>query len=147
LDADRKRFEKLRDQWQAEAVVYRLEGAVVKFALVLDLSNYWTFTRGKIEQGEQPENAAEREAKEELWKGRNIDLRLRNQLPEMKLPDKRVTRFLLETQEEELDPEYSSGIRAAQWFTHQEIDTIPHYLDNEEIFNADIESLWKMTKP
>ncbi len=147
LDADRKRFEKLRDQWQAEAVVYRLEGAVVKFALVLDLSNYWTFPRGKIEQGEQPENAAEREAKEELWKGRNIDLRLRNQLPEMKLPDKRVTRFLLETQEEELDPEYSSGIRAAQWFTHQEIDTIPHYLDNEEIFNADIESLWKMTKP
>lgn len=47
-------------------IIYKNEGNNLKFALILDSYDKWTFPKGHIEKGEKPEISAQREIKEEI---------------------------------------------------------------------------------
>ncbi|MCL5407267.1 MAG: NUDIX domain-containing protein [Patescibacteria group bacterium] len=56
----------MKFEFSAGGIVYKKEGEEIKFALICDSFDKWTFPKGKIEKKEKPEIAALREIEEEI---------------------------------------------------------------------------------
>lgn len=56
----------MKMEFSAGGIVYKKDSDEILFALILNSYGQWTFPKGHIEKGEQPEAAAVREVAEEI---------------------------------------------------------------------------------
>ena len=116
------------------AVVYKKDGAQLRFALVHDIFGYWTLSKGKLEEGENTEQGVAREIFEEL----GVKIKVGEKLgsndyvafdPKRGKILKSVTYFLGETKEEKLKLGGSGGLDDAKWFSPEELPDLKIYND------------------
>jgi 8-oxo-dGTP pyrophosphatase MutT (NUDIX family) len=104
----------------AGGVVYRLEGGNPLFLLIRDSYQNWGFPKGHLEDGEQAEDAALREVREETGLD---DVALRGALDTIdwyfrfrgRLIHKVCHFFLMETTSAQTLPQEAEGITACTW--------------------------------
>ncbi|TSC85498.1 MAG: Uncharacterized protein G01um10148_884 [Parcubacteria group bacterium Gr01-1014_8] len=131
---------KMPMQQLAGAVVYAKHEGDTYLAFVHDIFGHWTISKGKIEEGENVEQGAIREIREEL----GVDVEIKEELgvneyiandPEVKggKKRKRVTYFLAETAFTELRLGTSGGLDDAQWFPLSQVGSLNFYDDTLKI--------------
>lgn len=131
------------------AVVYKEENGKIFLALVHDVFGYWTLSKGKLEAGENAEEGAAREVKEELGlENLKIEKELgKNEYvaydPAKGQIKKSVLYFLASTQQPNLNLEKSGGLDDARWFELDEAEGLKIYDDLRPIINQAIE--WLLT--
>lgn len=141
--------EKLPIEKLGGGVVYRKEDSKIFFALVHDVFGYWTLSKGHLEEGESVEEGTLRELKEELGlKELSLGKKLgENEYiasdPERGHVRRRVTYFLAETKDDELNLGEHSGLDDAQWFGENEIGTLKIYDDLRPLFKRAADMLKK----
>jgi N utilization substance protein B len=124
---------KLPIEAKAGAVVYAIDGSEIYLALVHDVFGYWTLSKGGVDEGETPEQAAIREIKDEM----SLDIRIIEKLgddeyiashPEKGKLRKQVVFFLAES---DFTPaklaSTSGGLDDCKWFTLKEVTTLRMY--------------------
>lgn len=129
-------FEEMVIEQKAGAVVYIWNEEELYFALLHDVFGHWTLSKGSVEEGETPEEAAIREVKEEM----GIDIKeVKNLLgdteyvanhPEKGKHRKQVKYFLAEAKEF-VEPVLgeSGGLDDAKWFKAKDIADLNFYND------------------
>lgn len=128
-------LEDLPVEEKAGAVVYRIEGKKILFALVHDVFGYWTLAKGSPKAGENINDAAERKVKEELGiENLEIGEKLgQNEYlandPEAGQVRRQVTYFIAKTNDKELKFAPSGGLDNAKWFTPSEVRGLKTYDD------------------
>ncbi len=120
---------------KAGALIYARNGDELYFALVHDIFGYWTLSKGGVEEGETPEQAAVREIKEEV----NLDIKIVGIVgeseyiashPQKGKIRKHVTFFLAESPYVPVTLENNSGgLDDARWFTVAEVAGLKMYDD------------------
>jgi N utilization substance protein B len=120
---------------KAGALIYAWNGTELYFALVHDIFGYWTLSKGGVEAGESPEEAAVREIKEEC----TLDITIKEKIgeseyiashPEKGKCKKRVTFFLAESPYVPVTLENDSGgLDDVRWFTVAEVANLKMYDD------------------
>lgn len=118
---------------KAGAVVYAHHEDKLYFAFVHDVFGYWTLSKGSIEEGENEEEGAIREIKEEM----GLDIKIKELLgrneyiathPEKGKIRKQVVFFLAESDYREIVlEEGTGGLDDARWFTIDEIPNLRMY--------------------
>lgn len=126
---------KLPIEQKAGALVYAWHDGELHFAFVHDIFGYWTLSKGGVEKGESPEEAAIREVKEEI----NLDITIKEKLgeseyiashPQNGKTRKQVTFFLAESPFVPVTLENDSGgLDACKWFTLAEVANLKMYDD------------------
>ena len=149
-----KRKENTQKQMPVEhlagAVVYAKNEAETYLAFVHDIFGHWTISKGKIEAGENVEQGAIREIKEEM----GLDIKIIQELGvneyiandsqvEGGKKKKRVTYFLAESPFSELRLGSSGGLDDAQWFPIQSVGALNFYDDTLKIIVPAINALAK----
>lgn len=119
---------------KAGAVVYAKDGEDVYLALVHDVFGHWTLAKGGVEEGEDIEECAVREVKEELGLKIKIIEKLGDNSyiaydPEKGKIKKQVNYFLAEAKHKELKLGSSGGLDDAQWFKLADILDLNFYDD------------------
>jgi 8-oxo-dGTP pyrophosphatase MutT (NUDIX family) len=107
----------------AGGIVFRMDGDVPLFLLIRDSYANWGFPKGHVERGEQPDQAALREVREET--GLQA-LALRGLVDTIdwyfrfrgRLIHKSCHFYLMETTEEATSPQRAEGITACQWIAY-----------------------------
>jgi N utilization substance protein B len=112
---------------KAGAVIYAKHEGHIYFAFVHDVFGYWTLSKGGIEEGENEEEGAIREIKEEI----GIDITIKELLgrneyianhPEKGKIRKQVVFFLAESEYKDLVLEKGTGgLDGAKWFAMEEV--------------------------
>jgi N utilization substance protein B len=137
-----KKAEKLEEENLASAVIYRKVDGKIHFAMTKDIFGYWIFPKGHIELQESPEEAALREAKEEIGIEGKIIKHLGRMSYIAKENEKSIKRnvesYLIETEDSELKLEESGGLKEAKWVLLEELKDIRHYRDQDEIIDEAI---------
>jgi 8-oxo-dGTP pyrophosphatase MutT (NUDIX family) len=120
---------------KAGALIYARKGDELYFALVHDIFGYWTLSKGGVEEGESPEDAAIREIKEEC----TLDITIKEKIGESEYVashptkgkvKKRVTFFLAESPYVPVTLEnHSGGLDDVRWFTLAEVANLKMYDD------------------
>ena len=116
-------------------VVYKKEKGKIYLALVHDVFGYWTLSKGRIEPGENSKEGAVREVKEELGISSVLtgeELGLNEYIasdPERGKVKKKVTYFLMETNDQDLKFEKKGGLDDAKWFELPELEGLEIYDD------------------
>ena len=134
----------------AGAVVYARHEGETYLAFVHDIFGHWTISKGKIEAGENIEQGATREIKEEM----GLDIQIIQELGvneyiandshvEGGKKKKRVTYFLAESPFSELRLGSSGGLDDAQWFPIQSVGALNFYDDTLKIIVPAINVLAK----
>ena len=134
----------------AGAVVYARNEGETYLAFVHDIFGHWTISKGKIEAGENVEQGACREIKEEM----GLDIKIVQELGvneyiandsqvEGGKKKKRVTYFLAESPFSELRLGSSGGLDDAQWFPIQSVGALNFYDDTLKIIVPAINALAK----
>src|ERR1035437_3924639 len=118
---------------KAGAVVYAYNENKIYFAFVHDVFGYWTLSKGSIEDGENEEQGAMREIKEEM----GIDIKIKELLgrneyiashPEKGKIRKQVVFFLGESEYKDLTLEKGTGgLDDTSWFSLEEIPNLQMY--------------------
>jgi 8-oxo-dGTP pyrophosphatase MutT (NUDIX family) len=118
---------------KAGAVVYARHEGKIYFAFVHDVFGYWTLSKGGIEAGEDEQQGAIREIKEEM----GLDIKIvefldRNEYIATHPIDgkirKQVTFFLGESQYQEIVLEKGTGgLDDARWFPIEEVPELKMY--------------------
>jgi N utilization substance protein B len=118
---------------KAGAVVYAHYNNEIYFAFVHDVFGYWTLSKGSIEEGENEEDGAIREIKEEM----GLDIKIIKLLdhneyiashPEKGKIRKKVVFFLAESEYKEIILEKGTGgLDDARWFPLEEIPNLKMY--------------------
>jgi len=118
---------------KAGAVVYSTHEGNIYFAFVHDVFGYWTLSKGGIEDGENEEEGAVREIKEEM----GLDIKIKELLgrneyianhPEKGKIRKQVSFFLGESKYEDIVLEKGTGgLDDAKWFPLEEIPNLKMY--------------------
>jgi len=118
---------------KAGAVVYAYHDGDLYFAFVHDVFGYWTLSKGSIEEGEDEEQGAVREIKEEM----GLDIKIKELLgrneyiashPEKGKIRKQVAFFLAEAKYGEIVLEQDSGgLDGASWFSINELPNLRMY--------------------
>lgn len=118
---------------KAGAVVYAIDNKDIYFAFVHDVFGYWTLSKGSIEEGENEEQGAIREIKEEM----GVDIKIKELLgrseyvachPENGKIRRQVVFFLGETDYTPLILEKGSGgLDDVKWFKMEEIGNLKMY--------------------
>ena len=125
---------KLPIEHKAGAIVYAKHEVQIYLAFVHDVFGYWTISKGGVEEGENAEQGAVRELKEEI----GIDIRVKEKLGESEYiashPKdgkirKQVTFFLAEADYAPLALEKSGGLDDARWFSLAELSGLRMYDD------------------
>jgi len=134
---------------KAGAVVYSHNDGKIYFAFVHDVFGYWTLSKGSIEDGENEEQGAIREIKEEM----GIDIKIKEMLgrneyianhPEKGKIRKQVVFFLAEAEYTDLVLENNSGgLDGTQWFPLDEIPNLKIYDNMVPLLTKAIEILTK----
>jgi len=119
----------------AGGVVYAREGESVSLAFVHDIFGYWTLSKGHVQEGEEPEGAAVRKAKEEMGlavESDGITLGTNEYIandPKVGKVRRQVMYFLLKAKvKNELHVD-SSGLDDARWFELDEVESLKIYDD------------------
>lgn len=128
-------FEQMPIKTLAGGVVYSKHEGEIYFALVHDVFGHWTLSKGKLEEGETPEQGAIREIKEEI----GLDVVIKDQLanneyvashPEDGKIRKQVVYFLAESKYEPLTlEEGKGGLDDVKWFNVKDILNLNFYND------------------
>lgn len=130
------------------AVVYARHNGAIYLALVHDIFNRWTLSKGKLEEGEGEEEGTVREIKEEI----GVDISLEGKIGENEyiasVPNegkkrKRVTYFLAQAPYGKLTLGTSGGLDDAQWFSLEEIPDLNMYDDILPIVTKGIKMIAK----
>ena len=124
---------KLPIERKAGAVVYSEHDGEIYLALVHDVFGYWTLSKGSVEEGENSEQAAVREIKEEM----GVDMEVLEKLgddeyvashPQKGKIRKQVIFFLAKAPYAPLTLESTSGgLDDCKWFTLKEVTTLRMY--------------------
>ncbi len=126
--------EKLPKQILGGALVYSKKDGVIYLALVHDVFGYWTLSKGKIEAGENEEEATIREIKEEI----GLDITIEEKIGENKYVAKHpengkmlkcVSYYLASAEYKELTLGESGGLDSARWFPLSQIPELRIYED------------------
>lgn len=138
-ETGKKKFEgdmsKLPKEELGGGVIYRTVGTKALFALVHDVFGYWTLSKGHLEEGDEIKEGTARELKKELGLETisiGEDLGINEYVasdPEKGKIRKRVTYFLAQTKDEELNLAPSGGLDDAKWFEKEELRDIKTYPD------------------
>jgi N utilization substance protein B len=120
---------------KAGALIYSWKGDELYFALVHDIFGYWTLSKGGVEAGESPEEAAVREIKDEV----NLDITIKAKIgesqyvashPQKGKIKKQVTFFLGESPFVPVSLlNTSGGLDDVRWFTVAEVAGLKMYDD------------------
>ncbi|MEK7566962.1 MAG: transcription antitermination factor NusB [Patescibacteria group bacterium] len=128
-------------------VVYRREKGKLRFAMVHDVFGYWTLSKGHLESGEDVREGTTRELKEELGL-KNINLIDEIGVNEYIASDpkigpvrRRVSYFLVETEDKDLVLGPSGGLDDARWFDAEEMDSLKIYDDIRPLIKKAVEKL------
>jgi N utilization substance protein B len=134
---------------KAGAVVYANHNDQLYFAFVHDVFGYWTLSKGSIEEGENEEEGAVREIKEEM----GLDIKIKELLgrneyiathPEKGKIRKQVAFFLAESDYREIVLEQGTGgLDDAKWFTLDEVPNLRMYDNMIPLLTKTIEILSK----
>ncbi len=134
---------------KAGAVVYARNEGHIYFAFVHDVFGYWTLSKGSIEDGENEEQGAVREIKEEM----GVDITIKELLgrseyiathPVDGKIRKQVIFFLAESEYVELTLEKDcGGLNDAKWFPIEEIANLKMYDNMVPLLTKAIEILTK----
>ena len=118
---------------KAGAVVYAYKDGDIYFAFVHDVFGYWTLSKGSIEEGENEEEGAVREIKEEM----GLDIKIKELLgrneyiachPEKGKIRKQVVFFLAESEYTDITLEKGTGgLDDAKWFPITEVPSLKMY--------------------
>lgn len=137
---------------KAGAVVYSNHDGKLYFAFVHDVFGYWTLSKGSIEDGENEEQGAIREIKEEM----DLDIKIKEILgrneyianhPEKGKIRKQVVFFLGESEHTEITLEKGTGgLDGAQWFPIEEIAGLRIYENMVPLLTKAIEILTKKSE-
>lgn len=127
-------FDQMPIERLAGAVVYAQEGGDMYLALVHDIFGHWTLSKGRLEEGEEVEEGAKREIKEEIGLDIEIEAKLGNNEYVASKPDigkhrKQVSYFLAKAEYKELHLEQKGGLDDAQWFKVADILDLNFYED------------------
>ncbi len=135
---------------KAGAVVYAHHDGQIYFAFVHDVFGYWTLSKGSIEDGENEEQGAIREIKEEM----GIDMTVKGLLgrseyiathPVDGKIKKQVAFFLAEAKYDELTLEKDcGGLDDAKWFLMEEVANLKIYDNMVPLLTKAIEILTKL---
>ena len=134
---------------KAGAVVYSYRGGELYFAFVHDVFGYWTLSKGSIEEGENEEQGAIREIKEEM----GLDIKIKEMLgrneyiachPEKGKIRKQVVFFLAEAENFDIVLEKGTGgLDDARWFPVTEVPSLKMYDNMIPLLTKTIEILNK----
>jgi N utilization substance protein B len=134
---------------KAGAVVYARHDGHIYFAFVHDVFGYWTLSKGSIEDGENEEQGAIREIKEEM----GVDIKISELLgrseyiathPENGKIRKQVVFFLGETEYQDLTLEKEcGGLDDAKWFLMEDVAGLKIYDNMVPLLTKAIEILTK----
>ncbi|MFA7192419.1 MAG: transcription antitermination factor NusB [Candidatus Paceibacterota bacterium] len=137
---------------KAGAVVYARHDGKIHFAFVHDVFGYWTLSKGGIEDGENEEQGAIREIKEEM----DLDITIKEMLgrneyiashPEKGKIRKQVVFFLAESAYTEITLEKGTGgLDDARWFPIEEIAGLRIYENMVPLLTKSIEILTKKSE-
>ncbi len=139
---------KLPIERKAGAVVYAEHEGQFYLAMVHDVFGYWTLSKGGIEEGENAEQGACRELKEEI----GLDITIKEKLGESEYiashPTqgkirKQVTFFLATAPFVPLVLESSGGLDGAKWFTLGEVADLKMYDDVTSLIAKSISIITK----
>lgn len=129
------------------AVIYALHEGQYYLALVHDVFGHWTLSKGRMAEGELPENGTARKIKEEL----GIDITLEDKIgeneyvashPERGKFRKHVTYFLAKAPYEPVKlAEGKGGLDDAKWFRITDILDLNFYDDMLPIVTAAVQKL------
>jgi N utilization substance protein B len=134
---------------KAGAVVYAHHENKIYFAFVHDVFGYWTLSKGSIEEGENEEEGAKREIKEEMGLDMEIkELLGRNEYiachPEKGKIRKQVVFFLAESKFTDIVLEKGTGgLDDARWFLIDEVPGLKMYDNMIPLLTKAIEILTK----
>lgn len=130
--------DQVKKEHSAGGVVFRMDGGQPLYLLIRDSYQNWGFPKGHIEPGEQPDEAARREVREETGlaglavRGAidTIDwfFRFRGQLIH-----KSCQFFLMESVEATTSPQHNEGITACRWIPFEEAETLVSYANAREV--------------
>ncbi len=131
---------KMPTEHLAGAVVYARQGEDTYLAFVHDIFGHWTISKGKVEEGEDVQQGAIREIKEEM----GLDIKIVEELGvneyiandtkiEGGKKKKRVTYFLAESPFSDLKLGPSGGLDDAQWFPLASVGDLNFYDDTLKI--------------
>ena len=134
---------------KAGAVVYAYNDGQIYFAFVHDVFGYWTLSKGSIEEGENEEQGAIREIKEEM----GLDITIKELLahneyianhPENGKIRKQVAFFLAESEYKDIVLERGTGgLDDAKWFSLNEVPGLKMYDNMIPLLTKAIEILNK----
>jgi N utilization substance protein B len=141
---------KMKVEHLAGAVVYAKHEGETYLAFVHDIFGHWTISKGKIEEGENVQQGAIREIKEEM----GLDITIVAELgvneytandPEVKggKKRKRVSYFLGESAFSDIKLGPSGGLDDAQWFPLSQVGSLNFYDDTLKIIIPAINILAK----
>lgn len=144
---------KIHTEHLAGAVVFARHQGQTFLAFVHDIFGHWTISKGKIEDGENIQEGARREIKEEM----GLDITIVQELGvneyfandskvEGGKKRKRVTYFLAESTFAELKLGSSGGLDDAQWFPLNAVGDLNFYDDTLKIIIPAINELAKKDK-
>jgi len=134
---------------KAGAVVYAIHEGSIYFAFVHDVFGYWTLSKGGIEEGENEEEGAIREIKEEMGLDMKIkDILGRNEYiashPEKGKIRKQVIFFLGESEYQDIVLEKGTGgLDDARWFKMDEVPELKMYENMIPLLTKAVEILTK----
>jgi len=128
----------------AGGIVFRREPRL-EFLMILDGYGNWTFPKGLVEEGETPEEAAEREIEEETGiraavVGRLGETRYTYHHPRKGRVDKTVTFYLLEARGGRLSPRRGE-IADAEWVTPEEAAARADYQGYDQLVARAVEGV------
>lgn len=131
----------------AGGLVYRQADDGYYFILILDAYGKWTFPKGHVEEGENPEEAASREVKEETGL-KNLKLgdylgetEVKVHKPNEKPFRKLIKYYLLATKDQKLKLPGTKEVQDVKWYPLQEaLDTLD-YENAKDIFSKGLEKL------